>query len=328
MIISEFSSGHLTGDDQIAYWEDVGARSAMAARLTPVAGDGLTAHCRILDLGRLQVFVQSYPALSAHRSATMVRQSDPEVLHLWLTAGGGLSISQGREELTAAEGDFVVYDSSGPLRGRHTPSEQAGASLMIQVPRAELPLPPAALGPARPTRICGRTGVGALLGSHVRELASRTEEFAGSGSPFLGDATLSLVTGALARTRGVETRRLPEPARQSVLRECVKRFIGNHLGDPELTPARIAAAHHISLRYLHKLFEDEDHTVADRIRTLRLRMIRHDLSDPALAARPVYRVAARWGLTDPTYASKAFRATFGLTPSEHRRRVLGSRAVR
>ncbi|GAA2407886.1 hypothetical protein GCM10010420_40000 [Streptomyces glaucosporus] len=56
-------------------------------------------------------------------------------------------------------------------------------------------------------------------------------------------------------------------------------------------------------------------------------MIRQDLSDPASAARPVYQVAAHWGMTDPAHASKVFRAAFGFTPSEHRRRALEGHAV-
>jgi AraC-like DNA-binding protein len=39
-------------------------------------------------------------------------------------------------------------------------------------------------------------------------------------------------------------------------------FIWENLGDPNLTPGAIAAAHHISLRYLHKLFHAEGQTVA------------------------------------------------------------------
>ena len=61
----------------------------------------------------------------------------------------------------------------------------------------------------------------------------------------------------------------------------------------------IAAAHHISLRSLHQLFHDEGLTVAGWIRQRRLECCRRDLSDPALAARPVAAIAARWGFLEP-----------------------------
>jgi AraC-like DNA-binding protein len=49
-----------------------------------------------------------------------------------------------------------------------------------------------------------------------------------------------------------------------------RAFIQEHLGDPELRPAEIAAAYHISLRLLHKLFQEQGTTVAGWIRTRRL----------------------------------------------------------
>ena len=81
----------------------------------------------------------------------------------------------------------------------------------------------------------------------------------------------------------------------------------------------IAAAHHISLRSLHQLFHDEGLTVAGWIRRRRLECCRRDLSDPALAARPVAAIAARWGFSSAGDFSRAFRAAHGLPPAEYRR---------
>ena len=54
-------------------------------------------------------------------------------------------------------------------------------------------------------------------------------------------------------------------------REIAERlaFIQQHPGDPGLSPAEIAAAHHISLRLLHKLFQEQGETVAGWIRARR-----------------------------------------------------------
>jgi AraC-like DNA-binding protein len=95
-------------------------------------------------------------------------------------------------------------------------------------------------------------------------------------------------------------------------------FIEHRLGDPELSPGTVAAAHHISLRYLHKLFEGEQTTVADWIRRRRLERSRRDLLDPALRDRPVSATAVRWGLTDPAHFSRLFRAAYGMPPGEYR----------
>jgi AraC-like DNA-binding protein len=106
-------------------------------------------------------------------------------------------------------------------------------------------------------------------------------------------------------------------ARRHALLTTVQAFIQRHLGDPRLSPATIAAAHHMSLRSLHQLFHDEGLTVAGWIRR-RLECCRHDLSDPALASRPVAAIAARWRFSSAGDFSRAFRAVHGLPPAEYR----------
>ena len=108
-------------------------------------------------------------------------------------------------------------------------------------------------------------------------------------------------------------------ARRGGLVGRIRAFIDAHLGDPELTPAAVAAAHHISLRYLHKLFEPEPQGVAGMIRQRRLERCRHDLLDPSQADRPVAGIAARWGFSSAAHFSRVFRDVYGLPPAEFRR---------
>jgi AraC-like DNA-binding protein len=90
-----------------------------------------------------------------------------------------------------------------------------------------------------------------------------------------------------------------------------------------LSPAAAAAAHHLSLRSLQQLFRDEGLTVAGWIRARRLERCRRDLADPALDARPVAAIAARWGFSSAADFSRAFRAAHGMPPAEYRRSARG-----
>jgi AraC-like DNA-binding protein len=104
----------------------------------------------------------------------------------------------------------------------------------------------------------------------------------------------------------------------------VHAFIEARLGDPALSPSTIAAAHYISVRSLHNLFEAQPHSVAGWIRQRRLERCRRDLLDPALRVRPVSAIAARWGLTDPANFTRIFRAAYGVPPGKYRLRGDGS----
>jgi AraC-like DNA-binding protein len=126
----------------------------------------------------------------------------------------------------------------------------------------------------------------------------------------LNDVTLTDRTNAPVALQDV---------RRDNMVERVRAFIESHLSDPALTPAAVAAAHHISLRYLHKLFEPEPHGVAGLIRQRRLERCRHDLLDAAQADRPVSGIAAHWGFSSAAHFSRVFREVYGLPPAEFRR---------
>lgn len=102
------------------------------------------------------------------------------------------------------------------------------------------------------------------------------------------------------------------------LLERVLDHIECHLGE-DLPPGTVAAAHHISVRYLHKLFQQQGDTIGDYVRRRRLERIRRDLADPALAHLPAQAIAGRWGIKDPSHLSKLFRFEYGVSPREFRR---------
>jgi AraC-like DNA-binding protein len=80
----------------------------------------------------------------------------------------------------------------------------------------------------------------------------------------------------------------------------------------------LVTAHHISVRALHRLFEEQDTTVTDLIRTRRLENCRRDLADPRQRQHPVRAIAARWGYPDPANFTRSFRAAYGVTPRAYR----------
>jgi AraC-like DNA-binding protein len=99
----------------------------------------------------------------------------------------------------------------------------------------------------------------------------------------------------------------------------IRAFILQRLSDQGLTPRAIAAAHHISVRTLHRLFRvDGDATVAAWVRARRLEGCRRDLLDPRQRSRSVRAIAFRWGFRDNAHFSRAFRAAYGTSPQRCR----------
>lgn len=106
-------------------------------------------------------------------------------------------------------------------------------------------------------------------------------------------------------------------ARLELLRRITRR-IHRQLADPELSPRSIAAAEHISVGHLHRLFAEQDYTVSAWIRRLRLEHARQQLTDPGRGDGQIHRVAARWGFADHSTFTRAFRLAYGMSPQDYR----------
>jgi AraC-like DNA-binding protein len=249
-------------------------------------------------------------------SPRLIRQSDPdpERYRVDLLVRGQLVVEQAGREADLGPGDFAVVDWSRPARWA-TASEQA---VSVMFPRALLPLPGDEVARLVGVRIPGDRGAGALFSSFARQVVAHLDDYGVGDGARLGTTMVDLLTAALAARLDGEDE-VPSDTRQQALRRRVHAFIEQRLADPDLSPGTVAAAHHVSMRYLYKLFEPQRTGVAGWIRERRLERCRRDLLAPALAARPVGAVAARWGLTDPAAFSRAFRAAYGLPPLEYRR---------
>lgn len=166
-------------------------------------------------------------------------------------------------------------------------------------------------------RIPGDRGSGALVSSFVRQVVGHLDDLGAGDGTRLGTAVVDLLTVALASRLDRDGQVPPDTAQRAMLLR-LHTFIEERLGDPSLSPATVAAAHHISPRYLYKLFSTQGQGVADWIRRRRLERCRRDLLDPALWARPVAAIGARWGITNAAHFSRLFRAAYGLPPGEYR----------
>src|SRR5262249_40974898 len=157
-----------------------------------------------------------------------------------------------------------------------------------------LPLPRNRLRDLAAVRIPATAGLGELTAQFMLQLARNIDHLSPAEAARLSTAALEVLATRLAHEMDIRDWATPESRRHALL-PPVQTFIHHHLADASLSPASIAAAHHISLRSLHQLFHDEGLTVADWIRRRRLESCRRDLADPALALRPIAAVAARWG---------------------------------
>jgi AraC-like DNA-binding protein len=128
---------------------------------------------------------------------------------------------------------------------------------------------------------------------------------------------VDLVTVVLAHH--LEQENPPLRSHTGMLYLRIMAFIEQHLHDPDLRPATIAAAHRISPRYLHRVFQQHHPVgVATHIRLCRLDRARRDLADRRLDHLTVAAISRRWGFSDPAEFGRAFRRRTGISPRDYR----------
>ncbi|MEU0738873.1 helix-turn-helix domain-containing protein [Streptomyces sp. NPDC006134] len=283
---------------------------------------GFRAVLRVLELGPAHMADPTYGPLRARRTPRLIRATGPECYQLALIRAGRQSYADASHDVVLGPGDLMLFDSSRPYTAR-VPAAVAHSSLIAQVPRRLVPLPENRVRPLIGVPVPAQDPVARLLcqflgGVTAEHARRRPDGLTGADAVRLGGVALDLITALLARRLGDP----PSPAagtRRETLLLRVQTYVDRHLADPDLPPAAVAAAHHISVRCLHRLFEEQGTGVAAWIRGKRLERCRRDLADPALADRPVRAIAARWGFPRPSDFGRAFRDAYGVPPGEYRR---------
>ena len=83
---------------------------------------------------------------------------------------------------------------------------------------------------------------------------------------------------------------------------------------------KIAKSQRLSVRYLHKLFENTDFSVSGYISRLRLSRCKEALVDRRNRGTHVMEIANLWGYTDASVFSRSFRREYGMSPTQFRLR--------
>ncbi|KOU60222.1 AraC family transcriptional regulator [Streptomyces sp. MMG1533] len=330
MIGTVFRTEDVPVEDRFEYWRQLMDRTIAPSDMSTDYAADFWAEQRLLELGPVRVWPVRVLPTRYRRNARMVRQSDPEEYHLSLVLGGGLGFDHVGRSDTYGPHDLWLSDSSRPYDVQpHGMRPSADRELPfitgvgVEFPKALLPLPPTRVRELLSRRLSAREGTGALLTDFLTGLDRQSDFLQPSDAPRLGVILVDLLAAWLAHTLEAEAALSPETHRR-VMVTRVRAFIRQHLHDPELRPPVIAAAHHISVSYLHRLFQEEGsgETVAAWIRAQRLAGARRDLANPALRTTPVHTIAARWGISRASDFTRAFRTAYGISPTEYRFQAL------
>jgi AraC-like DNA-binding protein len=272
----------------------------------PASFDAVITRARLgrVDLRRVE--------LSPHRAIIdgQVHEEQPEILRLLtIHRGSILAAPPGERPVRLQAGDAIFTCRSRPY------AYQATEPLVLVnsvLPVTSLPTP---------LRNLDRLPVGPLPHSPLVDavvdlmahLADRFDEPWAFDADYAARGLIELETAILTEVIGPDE---PAVGPERVYAAAVD-YIERHLGEPDLRPPQIAEALGVSLRYLHKAFDDKEATVARHLRERRLDLVadalRSGARQPQLAA-----LADRYGFSSQDRLARAFRRRYGVSMSEFR----------
>lgn len=308
-------TGAVPAGDRVEFWATSSSDVYHPLHIGTDDGERFQARMWGQWLASVGLFRVTASANTMTRTAADIAAGDPECLHLSVLLRGRLQGAQQQRQSMIGPGDMTAYDTSHPAIFRAPGSFDM---LVLKLPKTVLGKHAPKISRLTALRIPGQTGLPRLAAQFFCGAAAGLADGSIDGHDSgLAEHVVDLVRRLYADLGATQ----PQPPRsRAELLLHAQAYIESNLGDPRLNPERVARACFISTRYLHQVFADEDLSVCDWIRAARLERCRRDLLDAAFADRSIAMIASRWGIPSPPHFSHLFRAAYGCSPREFRRR--------
>jgi AraC-like DNA-binding protein len=314
-----FTTVGLPAGRRIELWERHNAAALIGLSCHPAGPGPLEATEVNVSLGRVQLARVTGSAHAVTRDARLVRRDPADAVAVYLTLRGAAWFRDEGGTRDLRPGQVLICDADRPFaRGFAHGLEE----LAIKVPRPAFAAATGLAAPGAPL-VAGLvtglvTGLAAGFGPggdpYARALARLAGRAARARQPVTADeATVLDLVAVLAAGPGAD--------RTTAFRAAACSFIEDHLADPCLGAAQVAAAVGISERHLSRVFAAGLTTLPRHVLSRRLQLAHAMLAGPGGPGLTVAEVAARCGFASAAYFSHAFRQRFGVRASEARRQT-------
>ncbi|MFF0156227.1 helix-turn-helix domain-containing protein [Streptomyces sp. NPDC005263] len=317
------TTSSLSPSDRAEFWRDAVSHTFIPLDVELYEARPSAATITSHQLGPLQVSAVSAGPQKVVRDGRMIARGGESHLTLTIQHHGTARLEQDRRDAFLEPGQFALSDSARPFL-KELPAKFGFTA--FHLPRGALNVTDADLGALTATVFSPTGGCAGVVAAYLGALARDAAGIPPESAHQLGLTAIDLLATLIRERRDRHVPQAPEASRAMLAR--VKDHALRHLPDPDLSPRSIADAHHISVRYLHKLFESEDTTLTRWIQTRRLAMCRRDLARHSLRGPGVASVAHRWGFVSPAHFSRAFRAAYGMSPRDWQATARGEEPTR
>lgn len=310
----ERSTEQLAAKDSFDYWREAICDEYVQLDCDNYSGDNFNGRLRggvgVGDLRFSEVI--SDPQLVQRSKYQIAKSVEEDFLISFQLSQRGLVRQNGREA-RLQPGSFAMYDSTQPYA---LSFNQPFHQLIVQMPKPILA--EHLIDPEKYTAIpiSSTSGLGAILSNFIFSLAQETKNIS-LVSQELSDNLLNMI--AMAFSSSVKLEQMSDNTLvQDSLKSRIKKFIENNINNAKLSNSLIAESQGISVRYLNKLFQQEELSLHQLILDKRLHKARVLLLDQSYKNHSIEQIAYSLGYSSPAHFSRSYKKHFGVSPSEER----------
>jgi AraC-like DNA-binding protein len=299
--------------DVVAAWERHNAQSLVELACRVPDDIQFRAKEVNLQLDRLHLALVQGTPHAVERDEPMVRNRPSDAIVVYAALRGDALWEHAGSRRMVRPGQVLVCDVDRPFfRG----FGHGLAELAVKVPRSAF------------AEITGMTtvktplvvdAVGAGADPHARALVRLVGRSVGRAAVPADERTILELVSVLATSGRVG---LPVAHRAAA-----RVFIDDHLTDPSLSAADVAAASGFSERHLSRLFAETGASVPQHILARRLDLAYSLLVRPENSGRRIVDLATECGFTSVAYFGEAFKRRFGTTAGDARDAAHRTRSV-
>jgi AraC family transcriptional regulator, positive regulator of tynA and feaB len=310
----------LPDDQQFAYWREVLCEAFVTLRPERPRERSLSrfpSRVTASPLSTINVTTVQSKAHHVIRGNAEIRKSPQEVYFVNLQLTGRCRYETEGRETIVGPNEFAVVDST---RSYFLDFMDDWNVFSFRIPQHMLR--PLLLAPDCSTGICvsGSHALGEITVGFLKSVAMRMGDLPPEAVETLAGDLVNLTALSLGATD--ETRMGQRQSIRRGLCAAIVKFIETNLADPLLSASSVAAHFGISIRYLHRVFEESDKSFGQVVLERRLLRCAKDLA--ASADSRISDVAFRWGFRDISHFNRSFRQRFKFSPREYRCRQQAS----
>jgi len=273
------------------------------------AAEDISVRMGLGAVGPLRICSARATAVTIRRTEQLARKDEESAVFLGLQVTGTSLVAQNGRECVLKPGEFAMYESIAP----YTLLFDEGVDHhFLRFPRAALALPDRLLRDTTTVTLGSDNPVARLAFTYFSQLAVSDDLHEGRHADAVVAPSVELLRAVLTSQHGNSS--LAREPLEATLGLRITHYIRAHLADPDLSAARIAAAHGISVRHLYAVLSRAGISLGAWIRTRRLAECRRELAGPNGRLRTIAAVGRSWGFVDATHFSKVFKQAYGISP--------------